>query len=854
MEARRKRSYASCTPREAIRREESCQLQVVAEAGTGVDWGDCRDMALGRIRRTAEVEKTGEIHLPTELIAGEKRGLLVQIGLFWSVTGNSLWLWEISATQKPLKLYFSGEIHCVQLAYKPNWLFPPSVTHIVLVSLENTTQIYGFRPPLQLLPCNIALSTPISPLFCSLSSGRLFVGGPEGSISEALYGEFSWFSHTKRLKLVEIEGRSWAQALGCSLKLRNRAFVRAILGEESRKRLYVWVETGPNAFKLDIYSIEGKIKRVFSLPKEKIATKVAFLAPSLLESLEFVPIQLYSLPIPWIQELFWLTPSGHLLFISISSLFSFEVEVEWLGTREKVYTWLPNCTLMEKSSEKGEIVAADWGYELPPALGELLGAKGRSGCRPLPSYVLCQASTVNYVYLPAACVYQIASHSVLIFTEKRPIDRLKAVLAGTDSLEIETFSSMYGERLVQSWLFALFISSPKPPFPILPHEQTLNQHLSRVLRPIWKEKVVQTELIPAFKPCHLAFILEKLKEVVQFVEGNWQDRLVPFRADGKGVRADYQQDGLYQAHRLALRSMQLLALLAAIETQTSLQQAFAGLEPLQKDSLAEMQFRELLISPSGQKICSALVEIHALHSKSTGDFHTRLKALSALFPCLFPQTELSAAVARDLLGQGKASEAAQRVLLCADLDIVPVVLTTLREKGEVRDCVQLCLERIRVVGKRNEDVIWCISLLIDILQSINQPKRDLIDWILALSQEIDQKDLHFALFRWLLESPYPYLLEIQPSKYLFPFLNVHFGPQNCQSFKGKALLHRGLYRSAYEEFLRIAKMEEMEGNREEVLTLALLCLDNEMKKTENDEKVALKAEKNEVLRLIRELS
>jgi len=69
MEARRKRSYASCTPRETIRQEESCQLEVVAEAGAGVDWGDGRDMALGRIPRTAEIEKTGEIQLPTELIA-----------------------------------------------------------------------------------------------------------------------------------------------------------------------------------------------------------------------------------------------------------------------------------------------------------------------------------------------------------------------------------------------------------------------------------------------------------------------------------------------------------------------------------------------------------------------------------------------------------------------------------------------------------------------------------------------------------------------------------------------------------------------------------------------------------------
>jgi len=855
MEARRKRSYASCTPRETIRQEESCQLEVVAEAGAGVDWGDGRDMALGRIPRTAEIEKTGEIQLPTELIAGERRGLLVQIGVVWSATADSLWIWEISAAQKPFRLQIQGKIDSVHLAHKPEWLFPASVTHIVLISIGNTTQIYGFKPPLQLLSGNIVISTPIFPIFCSLSSGRLFVNGQDGSISEAIYGKFSWFSQTKRLKLVEIEGRSWTQTLACSLKLRNRAVVRAILGEESRKQLYVWVETGPNNFKLDIYSIEGEIKRLFSITRERLAQKVALSTPSMLESMQFAPIQLYSLPIPWIQALFWLTSSGHQISITFPSLFSYEVAVELLEVQEKDCKWLQNCTLVEESAARGATVAADWAYQLPKELGELLGVRGRNPCeKPRPSYILAQTSTVNYVYLPAACVYQLAPVSVLVFTEKRPMDGLKRVLEGTDGSGVESFYGKHGKGLVRSWLFALLLSCPKPSFSGLPDEKTLNLHLSRVLRPIWREKVVQADLIPAFRPCHLAFILEKLERVVKFVEKHCQDRLVPFRADGKGVRSDYQHDGLYQAHRLALRSMQVLTLFESIETQSSLRKTFEVLDSQQKATLADMRFRELLSSSQGQKLCSALVEIHALHSKSAGDFATHLETLSARFPCLFPQAAVCAAQARELLRLGNAVEAAKRVLPFADLDLVPVILTVLREKGEVRDCAQLCLARISALGPQNESLTECITLLIDTLQTAKPQTRDLIDYISALSLNIDVKALHFALFRWILDSPYPHLLEIQHSKHLFPFLNAHFTPQDCQSFNAKALLHRGSYLFAYEEFLRVAKLTEIKETRKEMLNFALLCVDNAMKTARKEEKTALQAGKKEVLKLIQEIS
>lgn len=850
MEGRKKRSYACCTPREVIRKEESCQIEVVAEAGAGVDWGNRRDMVLGRIRRTTEAEETERIWLPAELIQGERQGILARIGVVWSASGSTLWLWEITGLQAPLRLNIPGNIYAVQLAYKPKWLFPASVSHLVLISTANTTHIYGYSPSLQLFPSNFTLSTAIPPLFLSFSSGRLFMNSSDGSISEAAYSQSSWFSQTKRLKAVEIEGRSWTRALVCRLGLGYKAVVREIRGEESRARVYVLVETTEKDYRLDIYAVEEAVKRVFSLTFARIKQEIALSAPSLLPSLVLTPISLHSLPLPLSPELLLLTSSGHLLSLSFLSPANPIITVELMEDKGKGCKWLRNGSLVQIKAESGDIVQAEWEHLLQKEKTELLGLKPIYPFQlALPaSEVLFQSSTVSYMYTPAARLYQLRQKYIVVYTEKRPIDQLKDRLEVSDKAGINALITLHSERQVHTWLLALSLASPHP-FPCPPDEDIVNQHLSRVLRPIWRVKVVQSELIPTFRPCHYAFILENLRLFVKFMERYWQDRLIPFRPDGKGVRLDYQEDGLYQAHRLALRSMEVLALFETIETKYSLRKAIEGLNGELKGYLKDMRYREFLSTGLGQKVCEGLIEGYARQCNPAGLLEPWLVQLSTQYPSLFPKPSIAALMAKELLARGEALAAGKKLTQYADLDIVPRVLAELRGRGEVRDCVELCLARIQAVHMLPAEVIPCVDILTEILSSLNEEEGEMRDWILASAQHIDNKELHHALFHWIIASSHASLLDIQPSQYLLPFLDTQTG--KCLPYKARVLMHRGHYGAAFEEYFRVAKAAKRLEICEELLSCALLCVDNQIKREVDDAyKRHLQTAKKEVVMMI----
>jgi hypothetical protein len=206
-------------------------------------------------------------------------------------------------------------------------------------------------------------------------------------------------------------------------------------------------------------------------------------------------------------------------------------------------------------------------------------------------------------------------------------------------------------------------------------------------------------------------------------------------------------------------------------------------------------------------------------------------------------------MAKELLARGEALAASQKLTQYANLDIVPRVLAELRGKGEVRNCVELCLARIQVVHMLPAEVLPCVDVLTEILSSLKEEAGEMRDWILASAQNIDNKELHHALFRWIIASSHASLLDIQPSQYLIPFLDTQTG--KCLPYKARVLMHRGHYGAAFEEYFRVAKAAKRLEIREELLSCALLCVDNQIKREIDDaSKRHLQTAKKEVLMMI----
>lgn len=799
MAVRRKRSYPVSTPLTTLRHEEYSQLDVVTEAGNSIDAGERFDRLMGNVRRTAEIAETQRVNLPEEMQRGEHRGVLAKIGVIWSVVRGNLWLWEIAGSQPPLSVSIP-QVTTVHLAFKPPWLYPSTVSFVILISTSTVTHVYGYLPPLTLLPSHLSFSSLSNPLFYSLPCGRLFTNSRDGGISEVTNTRTSWFSSTRRLRPVESVGRSWTRVISCGLGISSTAVVREMVGDTTRNLLYVLVETGKNDYRLDVYTIAETAKLQLTIEWKPLMKEIAV-------DISLQPLRIFTFPVS--PELLLLTATGHLLSFTFKLP---EYQVAMKETSPFSY-WLRNGTVVCQDFGPGDIVETELEYILARDMAELLGVlpRNRYNSFSTPSPLIRQASTVNYLYLPQAGFYHVTPTSLYLYQEKRPFDQLQSQIQSLDSL-----IALYGEKQVSTWQLAVSLVSPvamKPTISI--DENAVFLHFSRILRPIWREKVIENDFFPTFQTPHLNIISEKVNQLVGFLERNCQDRLLPFQANAKGARTDYFLDSLYQIHKLALRTREVILLFSLLEKKYGLRKAIQELSSDLQVLLGTVRFRELLVTEIGQVVCEKLVEMYVKI--------TKMEDISMYFPSIFPRNRQIVAEAKELIEKGQVDLAVKRLVLCADSDAIPSLLDTISRVADAKQSyLTLCFARLQELQGQKASLSPCISQLIRMLQWLEPCEGDILHAAMSLAESIDSEELHFALFRLFIKTNQSEKLVKVNSPHLISFITTEPFPA---SIKAHILLNRGHYREACEAFLTLANSD----NSEEMLLSALLCIDSSLK-------------------------
>ena len=539
---------------------------------------------------------------------------------------------------------------------------------------------------------------------------------------------------------------------------------------------------------------------------------------------------------------------------------------------------------------------------------------------------VCQTSLSNFIYIPSARFQLLTSESLLEFSEVRPIDTLCEILEKEDGKEAERLRELgekYGLTHLCSWLIAIATSSssqgkphprdawiyqlvsdkirhkgklafarlsstpqasPSPSYRLPSNQSTsvaldqsaISLHLSRILRPIWLEKVSYCEEDAAVQVEHLAarhydIVAVPLRALLTYIEDNYRDRL--------DTKPDLSQDGIVQLVTLIRRCLQAISLLSILSAHYNFRRVVNELPASEQQLLSSLTVQDLVATRLGQDLAKSMIEAYVrqvsemrIGKGARVKLEDLLKEFTTAVPSYFTEADAEIYIAeetlvrarsemeverrRDLisLAMGKLSRNAASVCLNR-------TLSELLSLGEVLSAVNLCLNKansLAVIGsdlstsETNECYEAIFTILTEIQHCLQANSPDQVDYLSGLSLEsllilrqdllleccrVNDKQLHWALFNWLVRWELSKLILQMESPYVMMFLEQKFPQEKypAVSLIADYSMKMRDYRKAYLEYGRLAALTQERDpvheviqldRRTELLDLSLLCLDS----------------------------
>lgn len=572
--------------------------------------------------------------------------------------------------------------------------------------------------------------------------------------------------------------------------------------------------------------------------------------------------------------------------------------------------------------------------KVPKDLAELCGVLPRGEFMRLPATrwlgtsslsQVCQTSLSNFIYTPSARFQLLTGESLLEFSEVRPIDTLCEVLEKEDGKEADKLRELgekYGLTHLCSWLLAVITSpngqgkphprdaliyqaisdksrhraklafarlatpqsdlSPSYRLPSNPNvsasvdQNAISLHLSRILRPIWLEKVSYCEEDVAVQVEHLAvrhyaLVTVPLRALLSFLEDYYRDRVE--------LKADHSKDGVVQLVTLIRRCLQAISLLSVLSAHYNFRRVVNELPVSEQLLLSSLTVQDLVASRLGQDLAKSMIEayIRQVSEMRIGKgarvkLEDLLKEFTAIVPSYFTEADAEIYIAEESLKRAKSETDVERRRELVSLAVGKLTrnaasvclnraLSELLSLGEVLNAVALCLNKansLTVIGSdlSTSETTECYEAIFTILTEIQHcllaDSPDQIDYLSGLSLEallslrqdllleccrVADKQLHWALFNWLIRWDLAKLILQMESPYVMAFLEQKFPEEKypAASLIADYCMKVREYRRAYLEYGRLAALIQEHDQvqdviqldrRTELLDLSLLCLDN----------------------------
>jgi len=540
--------------------------------------------------------------------------------------------------------------------------------------------------------------------------------------------------------------------------------------------------------------------------------------------------------------------------------------------------------------------------------------------------LVCQTSLSNFLYIPSARFQLLTGETLLEFAEVRPIDTLCELLEKEDGKEADKLRELgekYGLTHLCSWLLALITSpngqgKPHPrdafiyqaisdksrhraklafarlastpqsdlsPSYRLPSNESISAsldqnaislHLSRILRPIWQERVSYCEEDAAVQVEHLTvrhydLVIVPLRALLAFLEENYRDRME--------LKPDQSKDGIVQLVTLIRMCLQAVSLLAVLSAHYNFRRVVNELPASEQLLLSSLTVQDLAASRLGQDLAKSMIEAYIRQVSETrigkgarAKLEDLLKEFTTVVPSYFTEADAEIYIAEETLLRARSESEVERRRELISLAVGKLTrnaasvclnrsLAELLSLGEVLSAVTLCLNKAKslaVVGSdlSTAETTECYEAIFTILTEVqhcllaNSP--DQIDYLSGLSLEAllslrqdllleccrgTDKQLHWALFNWLIRWDLAKLILQMESPYVMAFLEQKFPGEKypAASLIADYCMKVREYRRAYAEYGRLAALTQEHDpaqeviqldRRTELLDLSLLCLDS----------------------------
>ena len=594
------------------------------------------------------------------------------------------------------------------------------------------------------------------------------------------------------------------------------------------------------------------------------------------------------------------------------------------------------CCLEELKTDKIQAVSeVDFQAKMTKDLAELCGVVPRGEFMKWPETrwiggaglsLHCQTSLSNFLYLPSARFQILTGDQLVEFTEVRPIDVLVDIMEKEDGKETEKLRDLgetYGLTQVCSWLVAVAaavgggqgkqrpkdaliymaisekaryraklaftrMSTAPQAVPVSSRMQVTEElttpldqkavslHLSRVLRPIWLERVSYYEEDPSvqvehFSTRHYDLVTTPLRGLLSFLEDTYRDRIDPQTVNSK--------DGIVDIVMLIRRCLQAVSLLTTLSVHYNFRRVVNELPETEQALLATLTVQDLVASRVGQDLAKSLIEAYVRQVSEVRlgkgirvKLEDMLREFTMAVPAYFTEADAEIHVAAEALLRARNELEVERrrdyvTVAMAKLTrnaasiSMPRILPELLGIGEVLHAVSLCLHKAKsllaVTGSEvsaadiNECYVNIFTILTDIQQCILSEAPDQVEYLSSLSLEsllrlrhdlllecvqVTDQQLHWTLFTWLVRWDLSKLILQLESPFILPFLEQKLPPEKfpAVSLIADYCMKMKEYRRAYLEYGRLAELrQEYEqstdviplSRRTELLDLSLLCLD-----------------------------